>query len=69
MMKCQEITQLASEGMDRKLGLMERAGMKLHMMMCQSCRNFEQQMTTIRTLSRAYAKQRNDPSDGADGSA
>lgn len=69
MMKCEEITRLASEGMDRPLGLRERAGMKLHMMMCDGCSNFARQMKTLRTISRAYAKARNGGSEGEDGSA
>lgn len=56
MLKCQEVTRLYSEAQERRLTLTERAGLKLHVMMCQGCRNFGQQMLDLRRFARGYAR-------------
>lgn len=63
MMKCEELTRLASEGMERPLSLRERAGMKFHLLMCDGCTNFTRQMKALRSMSHAYAKRSDDVSD------
>jgi hypothetical protein len=45
---------MVSEGLDRHLGLSERARLKLHLSMCQSCTNFDQQMHFLRKAMRNY---------------
>ncbi len=48
MLDCRQATQLMSQRMDRRLGLAERMGLKLHLMMCGGCRNFGRQMNFLR---------------------
>jgi predicted anti-sigma-YlaC factor YlaD len=45
---CKEIHRLTSEGMDRELSLVERARMRVHLMVCSACRNFTGQMDLLR---------------------
>lgn len=56
MKSCREVTRLLSEAQERSLGLGERASLRLHLMMCAACRNFGQQMDSLRQISRAYAR-------------
>ncbi|MCW8845638.1 MAG: zf-HC2 domain-containing protein [Gammaproteobacteria bacterium] len=56
MLKCQEVTRLYSEAQERRLTLSERAGLKLHVMMCEGCRNFGRQMLDLRRFARGYAR-------------
>ena len=55
MLNCQEVTSLCSEEMDRALEIGEQMSVGLHVMMCRGCRNFRQQMKTLRNLSAAYS--------------
>tara|TARA_R110002111_G_scaffold143696_3_gene209815 strand:- start:3123 stop:3353 length:231 start_codon:yes stop_codon:yes gene_type:complete len=56
MMNCQQVTRLLSDAQERQLSLKERAALKVHTMMCSGCRNFSQQMGTLRELTHEYAK-------------
>lgn len=56
---CREIHQLVSEGMDRPLTLVERARMRLHLVVCDACTRFDAQMLLIRRAMRRL-------SDGGD---
>lgn len=49
---CKEVHQLASEQLDRELTLMERARMQVHLLLCDACRNFNNQMGLIRRTMR-----------------
>ena len=42
---CREIHQLVSEGMDRPLTLVERARMRLHLVVCDACTRFDMQIS------------------------
>jgi hypothetical protein len=52
MLSCKDASHLISEGQDRKLGLRERIGLRLHLWMCSSCRLFEKQMGQLRQALR-----------------
>jgi len=60
MLKCQEVTRLYSEAQERRLTLTERAGLKLHVMMCEGCKNFGHQMLDLRRFARRYAQGENE---------
>ncbi|MCJ7556885.1 MAG: zf-HC2 domain-containing protein [Gammaproteobacteria bacterium] len=60
MLKCQEVTRLYSEAQERRLTLTERAGLKLHVMMCEGCKNFGHQMLDLRRFARGYAQGENE---------
>ena len=48
MPTCKEVHRLTSEGLDRDLSLVERLRMRLHLMVCDACTNFTDQMRLIR---------------------
>ena len=52
---CREVHRLTSEGMDRRLSLGERAGIRLHLLQCTACRNFAGQMRLLREAMRRMA--------------
>ena len=56
MMNCREATRLMSEAQDRKLTLKENAELKFHNMMCSGCRNFNNQMDSLRAFMQEFAK-------------
>lgn len=37
MLTCKDASQLMSQSFDRRLGLMERAGLRVHLVICKSC--------------------------------
>ena len=49
---CKEVHRLVSEGLDRELSLVERARMRLHLLVCVACTNFSGQMDLIRKAMR-----------------
>jgi len=55
MITCKEVTHLISEGQDRRLSLSERIGLRLHLMMCNGCRNFDAQLRLIRKACQQLA--------------
>ncbi|KPF46124.1 zf-HC2 domain-containing protein [Rhizobium sp. AAP43] len=57
MLKCEEATKLASDGMDRRLSLAESLGLKLHLIGCGACTNFNRQIRLIGSVSRRFARQ------------
>jgi len=59
-MNCREATQLMSASQERELSLAERMSLGVHTMMCKGCHNYKQQMGTLRTITRAYAKGKNE---------
>jgi len=63
MMNCREATQLMSEAQERELAIKERMALGLHTMMCKGCHNYKQQMGTLRTITRAYAKGLNEQTE------
>ena len=60
MLNCQDTTRLLSESQERALSLKERMSLKIHVVMCSGCRNFGQQMDTLRQMARAYVKGENE---------
>lgn len=49
---CKEVHRLTSEGMDRELSLVERARVRMHLLVCKACRTFTDQMQLIRRAMR-----------------
>lgn len=52
MMNCKEATALMSQEQDRKLGLAERIGLRLHVLVCAGCANYRRQMAVLRDACR-----------------
>ena len=57
MLNCKRATALMSQGLDRKLSISQKMGLKLHMMMCSGCRNFNRQMAFLRQGCRKFPPQ------------
>ena len=53
MPTCREVHRLVSEGMDRELSLVERARMRVHLVICRACTRFNGQMSLLRRAMRA----------------
>jgi hypothetical protein len=44
---CDEVARLASERLDRRLGLRERLAMRLHLRLCAWCRRYLEQLELL----------------------
>lgn len=60
MLACNEATRLMSDSQERALNLRERLALRMHVVMCSGCRNFERQMQTLRAGMRHFARNRRD---------
>ena len=47
MLNCKQISQLISQSLDRKLTLRERFALKLHLFICNKCKQFSQHLQTL----------------------
>ena len=55
MLPCKEVTQLVSQGLDRRLGFGERVALRVHFAICGGCSNFERQMRLLREATQQLA--------------
>ena len=60
-LKCSEVARILSHGLDAELPAAQRARLRLHLAICDACRNVEQQFGLLRRLVR-----RDDPPDPPD---
>jgi hypothetical protein len=49
---CHEVSRLISEGQDQTLPPAERARLRLHFVICSTCRNVDEQMDFLRRAMR-----------------
>lgn len=54
MRTCKDVHRLVAEGMDRKLGFVDRVWMRLHLVICDNCRRFTRQMKFLRMAMLAF---------------
>lgn len=52
MLNCKEASQLLSQSLDRELSWRERWSLRIHLMMCEFCRRFGQQIRLVRDMVR-----------------
>ena len=52
MLNCKQNAELLSQALDRPVTLREKMAMRMHLMMCRGCRNFEKQLVFIRKAAR-----------------
>lgn len=52
MLNCKQNSELLSQSLDRPVSLQERVAMRMHLIMCRGCRNFEKQLAFIRKAAR-----------------
>ena len=60
---CKEVSRLISDGLDEKLAPPDRARMRLHFVICQTCRNVDEQMQFLRRAMREMDKDKSMDSD------
>jgi predicted anti-sigma-YlaC factor YlaD len=49
---CKEVARILSDGLDAEMAPGERARLRVHMVICEACRNVEQQFGLLRRLVR-----------------
>jgi hypothetical protein len=54
MINCKEASRLASQQLERKLGLRELIGLKVHLAYCAGCRRMEKQFRFLRNASSSW---------------
>ena len=60
MRNCKEVTALVIAREDRDLPLIERAALRVHMVMCKACPTIERQVLTMRNAMRQWRNYTND---------
>ena len=48
-MDCKQASQVISKALDRKLTLRERLALKFHLLVCNACKQFNQQLIALRS--------------------
>jgi predicted anti-sigma-YlaC factor YlaD len=66
ILSCRHAMELASSGLDRRLGSGERLWLAIHLAMCSACRACAQQMKAIDQLVRKLAQGADAPSAAND---
>ncbi|RJG04881.1 zf-HC2 domain-containing protein [Noviherbaspirillum cavernae] len=61
---CREIHQLTSEGLDRELSMVERARVRVHLLVCDGCSAFHAQMQLLRRAMRQMQISKPDDKEG-----
>ena len=57
LLNCKEATSLASQGLDRRLGLGERILLRLHLAVCDGCSRVARQFAFLRRAVRQLGKE------------
>jgi predicted anti-sigma-YlaC factor YlaD len=58
---CKEVSRLISEGLDRAMPVPERARLRYHFVICQTCRTLQEQMQFLRRAMREMDKDKEGP--------
>ena len=48
MLNCKEVTEIASQSLDRELTFWTKFNLRVHLMMCNMCSNYVKQLKVIR---------------------
>lgn len=59
-LNCQEVSRLLSDQQDQTLPTADRARLRLHLVMCATCRNVSEQMDFLRRAMRQLDRERPD---------
>jgi Putative zinc-finger len=49
VLNCRQVSHLVSEAQDRRLGLVERWRLHVHLKVCEGCRHFQDHMQFMRS--------------------
>ena len=55
ILSCKEASRLVSQGLDRRLGFGERLALRVHLAICDGCRNFMKQTAFLREAMQRLA--------------
>jgi hypothetical protein len=56
LLSCKETTRLLSQGEDRRLAFGERVALRVHLAICNGCRNVDKQFKFLRQAVHALAE-------------
>jgi len=54
MLTCKEVSKLLSQAQDESPGFRARLNLRLHLMLCDGCTNFQKQLEFMRAALRRY---------------
>ena len=54
MFKCSEVSRMVSESLDRRLPLVQRMGLRIHLIMCRFCSRYRKQLLSLRDTIRLH---------------
>ena len=54
MPSCKDVSELLSQGQDRPLTAAERFGTRVHLLLCEGCRQFNRHLDILRATVRRY---------------
>ena len=54
MLTCKEVSKLLSQAQDENPGFRVRLNLRLHLMLCDGCTNFQKQLEFMRAALRKY---------------
>ncbi len=60
---CKDVARILSDGLDTEMAAAERARLRVHMVICEACRNVEQQFDLLRRLVRKSGPSDDDSGD------
>ena len=60
LLSCKETTRLLSQGEDRKLAFGERVTLRLHLAICNGCRNVSRQFEFLRLAVKRLSEDEDD---------
>jgi predicted anti-sigma-YlaC factor YlaD len=61
LLTCKEASMVVSQGLDRKLTLWERLALRLHLALCDACRNFVRQANFMRRAMKRLVEDSTSP--------
>lgn len=61
LISCKETTRLLSQGEDRKLAFGERVALRVHLAICNGCRNVNHQFRFLRLAMKELARDADHP--------
>ena len=57
IISCKHASQLISRSLDQRLSFFERLSLRLHLLICNVCTRFKQQLYTLQSAIKALLKQ------------
>jgi hypothetical protein len=58
---CKEASRLQSQALDRKLSLVQRMGLRMHLLLCKWCRRYGKQIRFLHDAAREHPDELTEP--------